>query len=156
MLNFLFELTTQKTLKLGIAGHVRCSDTGPLITQNAHTCWRYMETFSVLQVFYDRNPPVTGGFPSQRSCYAELRLFFADSLPSCWTNNRVADEFRCSCDVAVMNYDRNFLFVIPVHPMIMHPVRALIYFVVVWYWLMLVKFFGNIIVTEAIISIWLI
>ena len=39
-----------------------------------------METFSVLLVFFERNPPVTGGFPTQRPVTGSFDVFFDQRL----------------------------------------------------------------------------
>ena len=43
--------------------------------------WRHaMETLSVLPVLCEGNPPITGGFPSQRAVSADSYVFFDVSL----------------------------------------------------------------------------
>ena len=54
------------------------------------TCtWRRhdMDTLSALLALCEGNPPVTGGFLSQRASNAEIWCFFYISRISCWTNS---------------------------------------------------------------------
>ena len=48
-----------------------------------------METLFGLLAFCEGNPPVTGGFSSQRISNVELCCFLVSPARSCWTNNRV-------------------------------------------------------------------
>ena len=51
-----------------------------------------METFSALLALYEGNPPVTGGFPSQKP--GNFDVFFDLRLNKGWTNNRGAGDLR--------------------------------------------------------------
>ena len=45
--------------------------------KNLNTLWRHqMETFSAALAIYEGNPPVTGGFPSQRPMTGNFDVFF--------------------------------------------------------------------------------
>ena len=66
--------------------------------------WRHqMETISEQLALCEENPPVTGGFPSQRPVTRNFDIFF--DLNKRWANNRDDCGLRRHCahyDVAVM------------------------------------------------------
>ena len=50
-----------------------------------------METPSASLAAFERNPPATDGFPSQRAISTEFDVFFMEALASCWINSLTAD-----------------------------------------------------------------
>ena len=57
--------------------------------------WRHqMETFSALLALCEGNPPVTGGFPSQRSATESFDVFFDLRLNKRLSNNRDTGDLR--------------------------------------------------------------
>ena len=87
---------------------------GPPFTENSDGIWDYgiswwrheMETSSALLALGEGNPPVTGGFPSQRPVTGSLDVVFDVHLNkrlnkqwTCWW----FETPRCSCDVTVMH-----------------------------------------------------
>ena len=73
-----------------------------------YSCWRHqMETFSMSPALCEGNPPVTGGFPSQRPVKQSFDVFFICAWTTCWANNRDAGDFRrhhAHYDVTVVWY----------------------------------------------------
>ena len=69
-----------------------------VIWNEGMTWWRHqMETFSALLALCfvrDGNPPVTGGFPSQRPVTRSFDVFFDLPWTNGWVNNRNADDLR--------------------------------------------------------------
>ena len=55
---------------------------------------RQMETFSSLLALCEGNPPVTGGFPSQRPMTRSFDVFVDRRLTNGWANNRDAGNLR--------------------------------------------------------------
>ena len=53
-----------------------------------------METFSTLLALCEGNPPVTGGFPSQRPVTQSFDIFFDVRLKKGWANNRGTSDLR--------------------------------------------------------------
>ena len=53
-----------------------------------------METFSALLALCEGNPPVTGGFPSQRPVARSVDVFFICAWTNGWVNNRDAGDLR--------------------------------------------------------------
>ena len=53
-----------------------------------------MEIYSALPCLCGRNPPVTGGFPSQRYLNSDLWCSFVVSLNKLWTNTRLTGNSR--------------------------------------------------------------
>ena len=109
---------------------MHCTETWPVALLNTlyvhdDVIWKHFLYYRSFMIGIHRSPADS---PHKGPVIQSFGYFFADSLTSCWTTSRVVDEFRCSCNVTVMNYDGNFMFVIAVHPIIMHPVRASIYF----------------------------
>ena len=51
-----------------------------------------METPSASLASFERNPPATDGFPSQRAINTEFDVFFKGALTSCWTNSLIAGD----------------------------------------------------------------
>ena len=68
--NGLFRLTTEDTWKFHITGMLWWVSTG-----DAHRRHN-METFSALLAICEENPPITGGFPSQRPVTRSSHAFF--------------------------------------------------------------------------------
>ena len=70
------------------------------------TWWHHqMETFPMLLVLCEGNPPVTGGFPSQRPETRSFDVFFDLCMNKLLKNNRDAGDLRRNCthyDVIVM------------------------------------------------------
>ena len=70
------------------------------------TWWRHqMETFSALLVLCEGNPPVTGGFPSQRGRNAGFGVFIDVSLNKRLNKQSITVDFRSQdgyCDVTRM------------------------------------------------------
>ena len=59
------------------------------------TWWRHqMGTFSMLLALCEGNPPVTGGFPSQRPVSWSFDVFFDLCLSNSWANNQDAGDLR--------------------------------------------------------------
>ena len=57
--------------------------------------WRHqVEAFSALLVLCEGNPPVTGGFPSQRPVRRSFGGFFIRTWTNDWANNRDAVDLR--------------------------------------------------------------
>ena len=64
-----------------------------------------METFSALLILCEGNPPVTGGFPSQRPVTRSFVVFFDMCWTNGWADNRDAGDLRrhpAHYDVTVM------------------------------------------------------
>ena len=64
-----------------------------------------MENFSALLAFCEGNPPVTGGFPSQRPVTQSVDVFFDLAWTNDWANNRHGGDLRrhrAHYDVTVM------------------------------------------------------
>ena len=62
------------------------------------TWWRHdtIETLSAALPLCEGNPPVTGGFPSQRTSAKELGvLLFVSFIKLWWASSRVVGDFRC-------------------------------------------------------------
>ena len=81
----------------------------PSYTTFAIVWWRHqMETFSALLALCEGNPPVTGGFPSQKPVTRIFDVFFdlrLNKRPNGWANNWDADDLRrngAHYDVTVM------------------------------------------------------
>ena len=66
-----------------------------LIQISLRPWWRHqMETFSALLVLCERNPPVTGVFPSQRPVTRSFGVFFDVRMNNGWANNWDVDDLR--------------------------------------------------------------
>ena len=68
--------------------------------------------FSTLLVLCKGNPPVTGGFPSQRPVRRNFDVFFHLRLNKCRANNRDAGDLRCHrvhFDVTVLGSAHGFV-----------------------------------------------
>ena len=66
---------------------------------------RQMETFSSLLALCEGNPPVTGGFPSQRPVTRGFGVFFDVQWTNDWTHSPDAGDLwrhYAHCDVTVM------------------------------------------------------
>ena len=66
-----------------------------------------METFSALMALCQQNPPVTGGFPSQRPVTWSFDVFFICTWTNGCTKNQDASDLRCHrahYDVIIMDY----------------------------------------------------
>ena len=64
-----------------------------------------MEKLLNLQSLCEGNPPVTGGFSSQRNSKEGFGVFFDVNLPNGWTNTRVAGDlgrYDAHCDLIAM------------------------------------------------------
>ena len=72
------------------------------------TWWRHqMEAFSVLVALCEGNPPITGGFPSQRPVTRSFDLFFHLHLNKRLNKQRIAGDLRrqgANYDVTVIIY----------------------------------------------------
>ena len=65
-----------------------------------------METFSESLVLCEGDPPITGGFPSQRPVTRSFDVFFDLRLNKRLSNNQDAGDLRCQrahYDVTLMN-----------------------------------------------------
>ena len=74
------------------------------------TWWCFnMKMISTLLVLCEGNPPVTGGFPSQKTSNEELSCFPSLVLAwtSCWTDSRVASNLRCHAAYVTSLYHLN-------------------------------------------------
>ena len=54
-----------------------------------------METFSTLLALCEGNPPVTGGFPSQKQWCGALMFSLICAWANVWANNRDAGDLKC-------------------------------------------------------------
>ena len=64
-----------------------------------------METFSASLALCEGNPPVAGGFPSQRPVMRSFDVFLIWAWTNGWANNREAGDLRrhgTHCDIIVM------------------------------------------------------
>ena len=79
---------TQKLFRLW--GDNRCEVQWDLLT------WRHnqMETFSVLLSLCEGNPPVSGGFPSQRPAMQSIDVSLICAWTNDWANNWDAGDLR--------------------------------------------------------------
>ena len=64
-----------------------------------------METLSASLALCERNPPVTGGFPSQRASNVDPGCFF-DVIPNCGINGQVTGLRRCDAHVITVMISR--------------------------------------------------
>ena len=67
------------------------------------------ETLSTLLALCEGNPPMTGGFPSQRASNAELIFAFLLAWTNCWENTQVACDLRCH-DAELTSQERRDLY----------------------------------------------
>ena len=78
----------------GTDGGMRINTQG--LNKRTDTWWCHdLEMLSALLALCVGNPPVTGGFPSQRTRNAEVWCVYFLFAISCWTNSPVASDFRC-------------------------------------------------------------
>ena len=58
--------------------------------------WRHhMATLSLLLTLCEGNPPVTGGFPSERASSTKLWFFYMYAWTNGWTNSGINCDFKC-------------------------------------------------------------
>ena len=101
MHHFLFSCVTDNM------GHIRRDVWCKKLITTMNWSWRrlQMETFSALLVLCEGNPPVTGGFPSQRPVTWSFDVFVDLAWPNDWTKNRDGGDLRrhhAHFDVTVM------------------------------------------------------
>ena len=78
----LLKCTTDTNHFLSIAKGQKCGKCPYVMTAPCTSWWRHqMEIFSALLDLYEGNPPVTGGFPSQRPVTRGFEGFFYLSSP---------------------------------------------------------------------------
>ena len=78
--------------------------------------WWQMETFSALLALCEGNPPVTGGFPSQRPATQSFDIFFDLRLNKGFANDRDAGDLRrhrAHYDVTVLVHNHLLHGVVP-------------------------------------------
>ena len=70
---------------------------------NVRSWWRHqMGTFSALLAFCEGNPPVTGGFPSQRPMTRSFDVLMICTWTNGWANKRDAGDLRRHYDVIII------------------------------------------------------
>ena len=110
----LFSLSAMEWTKIAEAVATRINWYSNFWTRTFQTWWRHpMETFFALLALCEGNPPVTGGFPSQRPVTRSFDLSLICAWTNGWANNRDARDLRrhrVQYGVAVMKCVRQVLF----------------------------------------------
>ena len=113
----LLKCTTDTNHFLSIAKGQKYGKCPYVMTASCTSWWRHQgETFSALLDLYEGNPPVTGGFPSQRPVTRGFDVFlFIIAWTNGWANNRDACNLRRHCthyDNTVMHV---YIYIIYMH-----------------------------------------